>query len=517
MKPRSSSSTSLWHDRPSTVPGETLPLDRGLDDVVVGAGLTGLTTALLLARAGRRVAVLEAGEIGSLTTGHSTAKVSLLQGTKASRMLSHQSRAVVRAYVDGNREGQQWMLRFCADHGVPFQTRDAVTYASSPEQRSTLDDELRATRAVGLDTFSVHDIDVPFPQFGGVVLPGQAQLDPVDLLVALVEQIRAHGGSVHEGHRVVSASKRGGPVLTLDDGATVSADHVVLATGTPILDRGLYFAKLEPMRSYALAFDAPAGLVPEGMYLSAGSPSRSIRDVPTLDGGRRLLIGGSGHEVGRTSSERSHVDELRAWTAKHFPGTAETHVWSAQDYRSHDSVPYIGPMPRTGGRVHVATGFDKWGMATGVMAARSISATILGGEPPSWQKPMSRRVSRPAGAVRIAAINAKVGLAAVRSAGAAAIRRAPDAPEPATGAVGRRGLLPTGVSSTDAGTCAVHAVCTHLGGVLAWNDQERTWDCPLHGSRFSAAGEVVEGPATRDLRRVRPPGEARQPDPGAGG
>ena len=516
MKPRSSSATSLWHDRPETVPDDTQSIDRELDVVVVGAGITGLTTALLLARAGRRVAVLEAGVVGALTTGHSTAKVSLLQGTKLSRMLAHHDRRVVRAYVDGNREGQQWMLRFCADHGVPFQTRDAVTYASSPEQRSALDRELRASREVGLDTFSVRDLDVPFPQFGGVVLPGQAQIDPMDLLLALVEQLRAHGGSVHQGHRVVSASKRGRPVLTLDDGATVSADRVVLATGTPILDRGLYFAKLEPMRSYALAFDVPAGTAPEGMYLSAGSPSRSVRDAPGHDGRRTLVIGGSGHEVGRTTSERAHVDELREWTAQHFPGAVETHAWSAQDYRSHDSFPYIGAMPRTAGRIHVATGFDKWGMASGVMAARSLSTTILDGEPPSWQQPMSRRISRPNGAARVVTINAKVGIAAIRSTLAATARPAPKSPEPGTGAVGRHGLLPTGVASTEAGTCAVHAICTHLGGVLEWNDQERTWDCPLHGSRFSAAGEVVEGPATRDLRRVRPPGEARQPDPGAG-
>jgi len=494
-------SRSLWLDRPEPVADEPLPQGVAIDDIVVGAGITGLTTALLLARSGRRVVVLEAGVVGSLATGNTTAKVSLLQGTKLSRMLGYQSTKVVRAYVEGNLEGQQWMLRFCTDHGVPFQLKDAVTYASSPGQRSALDEELRASRAVGLDAHPVRDLDVSFPQFGGVVLPGQAQLDPMDLLVALVGQIRAHGGSVHQGHRVVGVSRSGRRTVTLADRTTLSAEHVVLATGSPILDRGLYFAKLEPMRSYALAFDAPAGSIPDGMFLSAGSPSRSIRDAPGRAGGRRLLIGGNGHGVGRTSSERAKVDDLRAWTAEHFPGAVETHSWSAQDYRSHDSFPYIGALPRGGGRIFVATGFDKWGMASGVMAARSISATILD-QPPSWQKVIGRRVTRPAGIGHGALMNAKVGVAAVTGAVAAGRRPVPEHPGEGEGGVGRRGVVPTGVSTTDGVTCAVRALCTHLGGVLAWNDDERTWDCPLHGSRFTAAGAVIEGPAVRDLARA---------------
>lgn len=501
MKPRSSSTTSLWHDRPDAFADEPLPLGADVDDVVVGAGLTGLTTALLLARAGRRVVVLEAGVVGSLTTGHSTAKVSLLQGTKISRMLRYQSIRAVRAYLDGNLEGQQWMLRFCDDHGVSWQARDAVTYASAPHQRAALDHELRATHAVGLDTVAVRDLDVPFPQHGGILLADQAQIDPMALLIALVDQIRSHGGSVHQGRKVVSVAKRGRPTVRLEDGTSIVSDQLVLATGTPILDRGLYFAKLEPTRSYAMAFEVPASVVPAGMYLSAGTPSRSVRDAVGPDGRARLLVGGNGHGVGRTSSEHAQLDDLRRWTYEYFPEAVETHAWSAQDYQSHDSFPYVGRLPRGGGRIHVATGFDKWGMASGVMAGRSIAAQILGETPP-WQRAMSRRVTRPRGAGHVALINAKVGVAAAASTASAMTRRAPTAPGPGEGAVGRRGAVPVGVSTTEAGTCAVQAVCTHLGGVLSWNDGERSWDCPLHGSRFSPTGEVIEGPATRNLRRV---------------
>ena len=485
---------SLWLDR--TLGPVTDPLPGAVDDLVVGAGLTGLTAALLLARSGRRVAVVEARHVGAVTTGNTTGKLSLLQGTKLSRMLRLQSRSVVEAYVDANREGQQWLLRFCSDHGVPFETRDAVTYASTQSEVAGARHEHEAAQTVGLDVRWVDMLDVPFPFHGGTMLPDQAQFDPMDVLDALVAELHVHGGSVHEGRRVVSVSKHGRPRATLDNGTTVQAENVILATGTPMLDRGLYFAKVEPLRSYALAFDTPD--VPDGMFLSAGAPVRSIRDAPGPGGSRRLLVGGNGHPVGRADSELEHLNELREWTAQHFPGAIETHAWSAQDYRSHDGIPYVGHLPRGGGHIHLATGFDKWGMTNGVAAARNITAEILG-EKPSWARPLGRRVTRPGGAFNVVRTNAGVGVAATRSLLDVDLTGMPSIPAEGEGFVGRSGVLPTGVSTVNGHTCSVAANCTHLGGVLSWNDAEKTWDCPLHGSRFTPDGGVLEGPATKPL------------------
>lgn len=490
--------TSLWLDRPDLPGSDPLPVGERLDDLVVGAGLTGLVTALLLARAGRRVAIIEARHVGAVTTGNTTAKLSVLQGTKLSRILQRQSHQVAQAYVDANLEGQQWLVRFCSDRGVPVQARDAITYAAEIHQVDDARAEHEAARSLGLDVQWHDQLDVPFPNHGGTVLADQSQFDPLDILIALATELREHGGTLHEGHRVVSASKSGRPTVRLDDGTELTADEIILATGTPILDRGLYFAKLEPLRSYALAFDFATTPLP--MSLSAGQPSRSIRDVPREDGTTKLMIGGNGHTVGRTDSEARHVDELRAWTARYFPGAVETHVWSAQDYQSHDGIPYVGHLPRGGGRFHVATGFDKWGMTNAVAAARNISAKLLG-EPVSWSKPLSRRISRPAGAAKIATINLNVGAELAKGIVSAELRPRPEAPPEGAGEVGRDGILPTGVSTVDGRTCTVRAMCTHLGGILSWNDQEKTWDCPLHGSRFTPGGEVLEGPATRPLHK----------------
>ncbi len=456
--------TSLWHDRAPF--HRYTDLDGAgdtLDDVVVGAGLTGLTTGLLLARAGRRVAVVEARERGAVTTGHTTAKVSLLQGTKLSRMRQHHSPRLVSAYAEANREGQSWLLDFCDEHGVAVQRRPAVTYAASASQESDARAEHEAALEAGLPVRWQQRFDVPVPHVGGTVLDDQAQLDPLDVVSALTEQLRQHGGLLHEGRRVVSVSWDGREV-TLDDGRTLHAGSVVLATGTPILDRGLGFAKVEPQRSYVLV--AREAAPPHEMLLSAGSPGRSLRGVEH-DGATLLMAGGSGHVVGRTASERRRLDDLRRWVQEHYPAAVETHAWSAQDYGAPDGVPYIGPLPRGRGRVHVATGFDKWGMTNAVAAGLAISTEILTGSPPTWLRPLRHRVTDPRQAAGLLELNSRVGLAACR----------------ALPGLGRR------------------PVCTHLGGVLRHNDEEGTWDCPLHGSRFAKDGSVLEGPATRPLRR----------------
>ncbi|MFZ0140918.1 MAG: FAD-dependent oxidoreductase [Aeromicrobium sp.] len=487
--------TSLWLDR--TLVPSTNPLPERVDDLVVGAGLTGLTAALLMARAGRQVAVVEARHVGAVTTGNTTGKVSLLQGTKLSQMLRLQSKAVVEAYVGANLEGQQWLLRFCADHGVPVQTRDAITYAADESEVDAARREHDAAQTVGLDVRWVDRLDVPFPFHGGTLLPDQAQFDPMDVLEALVAQLHAHGGTVHEGSRVVAVSKHGRPRATLEDESTVEAEHVILATGTPMLDRGLYFAKVEPLRSYALAFDTAD--IPDGMFLSAGSATRSIRDA-LAPGRRKLVVGGNGHTVGRVDSELQHLDDLRAWTERHFPAAVETHAWSAQDYRSHDGIPYVGQLPLGRGHIHLATGFDKWGMTNGVAAARNLTARILG-DKPSWAGPLGRRVTRPTGAFNIVRTNAGVGVAAARSLVGVDLTGVDAHPAEGEGVVGRDGVLPTAVSTVDGRTCAVSAVCTHLGGLLSWNDAEKSWDCPLHGSRFAPDGSVLEGPASKPLAR----------------
>jgi glycine/D-amino acid oxidase-like deaminating enzyme/nitrite reductase/ring-hydroxylating ferredoxin subunit len=489
--------TSLWLDRsPVSIPSDH-QLEEQYDCVVVGAGLTGLVTALLLARAGRSVAVLEARTVGAAATGNTTGKVSLLQGTHLGAISAKHSSSTVLGYVEANRDAQQWLLSFCAEYGIDTQRADAVTYANSADGRNAVEREFRACQTAGLDVTWTDAADLPYPTDGAVRLPDQAQLDPMDVLEGLAAQAGQLGAQVFEHTRV---QKVRGNVVSTNRG-NVRAGTIVLATGTPILDRGAYFARLSPNRSYAVAFEV-SGDFPRDMYLSADQPSRSLRYAPR-DGRDLLLVGGNGHTVGRSGPTKPHVDDLVAWTKRYFPGAEPTHQWSAQDYTAIDELPYAGPLLPGTDSVLVATGYAKWGMTNAVAAALALTGSMLG-QAPAWAEVYrTSRGSQLAGLPKAALMNAKVGgYLTAGWLGAAARNGNGSAPAEGEGRVQRRGLRPVGVCTVDGNTSTVSAVCPHLYGVLNWNNAERSWDCPLHGSRFSHDGTLLEGPATCDLTRI---------------
>ncbi|MEE6273960.1 FAD-dependent oxidoreductase [Georgenia sp. MJ206] len=494
--------TSLWLDRPDIPRFPAPPAGASYDVVVVGAGLTGLTTALLLARAGCTVAVLEARGVGAATTGNTTAKVSLLQGTKLSRISRHHPASVVQDYVEASSEGQAWLTRYCADHGIATQRRDAFTYATTEEGLAAVEAEVEAAGAAGLPVELVPDAGLPYPTLGAARLADQVQLDPMDVLVQLARDVIEHGGEIYGGSRVVDVAS-GKPCTVHTEDGTVRADRVVLATGIPVLDRGGFFAGLEPQRSYALAFAVP-GTVPTGMYLSADSPTRSLRTAPGADG-ELLLVGGSGHTVGRAESPRGHVEELMAWTTEHFPGAELTHSWSAQDYRPVDDLPVVGPLTATNDRILVATGYDKWGMTSAVAMSLALSAQLLGGSIPWAHSLRSWRSGALRGAASAVRLNAEVAARLATDWAKPRPHSRPGVrPPEGEGRVELDGVRPVATSTVDGTTRRHSAVCPHLGGILSWNDAERSWDCPLHGSRFAADGSVLEGPALCGLRALTP-------------
>lgn len=481
---------------------------------MVGAGLTGLVTAVLLARGGKRVVVLEARTPGACTTGNTTAKVSLLQGTRLSAIGRRHSPETVRHYVDGNREGQAWLAQYCAERGVDVQFEDAVTYAQTPAGVASVRAEFEACRTAGLAVQWIDDLDVPFDVHGGVRLADQAQFDPMPFLDTLITELRERGGRVVSGRRVCAAGAGGGRVrLTVrrDDGTEeiAEADQCVLATGTPILDRGGFFARLEPSRSYCVSFTLP-GPPPRPMMISADSPTRSLRYAVTR-GGEQLIVGGGSHIVGRKASPRQSYAEIVAWTRTHFPGAEPTHRWSAQDYIPVDGLPYVGPLIPGGEQFFIATGFAKWGMTNGVAAALLLAKRILGGDPGRWAPAFdSWNPHELTGLPTAFKLNLEVGWYLAAGWMTPALHR-DGVPAEGAGKVHGPPWHMSACSTVDGVERCVSPVCTHLGGVLSWNDAEKSWDCPLHGSRFAPDGTVLEGPATRDLSSGAPASEVFSP------
>lgn len=495
---------SLWMDDDPLSPRPTAsPWRDGAshDVVVVGAGLTGLATAYLLASRGLDVGVLEARHVGAVATGNTTGKVSLLQGTTLSGIRTLAGAEAARTYVHANRAGQEWLVGELGEGDV-LQHRDAWTYAVTEQGRQRAAAEWAACRDAGLSVEAVDPADsgLPFPTVAALRLAEQAQVHAGRMLAHLLRRVLEAGGVVVEGVRVIGVDARLPGAVHTDRGP-VLAGQVVLATGTPILDRGLHFARLAPHRSYGSAYRVP-GQVPAGMYLSADSLTRSLRTAPATDGDL-LVVGGNGHPVGRPDgrglSPAELVADLDAWTRKHFPGAQRTHRWSAQDYRSPDGIPYVGPLTGAQERVLVATGFNKWGMTNGAAAALALAGHIVG-DPPEWAGLLSGRGAGLGRAKEIARLNTHVAARLTTGLVRAETSALPGSPpSEGRGTVGREGGLPVGVCTVDGVTRKVAARCTHLGGILEWNDAECSWDCPLHGSRFDADGTVLEGPATRDL------------------
>ncbi len=474
--------------------------------VVVGAGITGLTTALLLARAGKKVAVVEARHVGACATGNTTGKVSVLQGSKLANIAGKHGTDALRHYVIGNAEGRDWLIRHCNDHGLSLQREDDHAYAQSESGISTARDVLAACRAAQLDPEWIDEADVPFPFRGGVRLRGQAQIDPMPFLGSLVTELEKHGGVLLQGVRATRVAGTN-PVNvrvrltastddTRDQQHSITARHCILATGTPILDRGLFFARLEAKRSYCMAFDVPGG-VTTPMFLSVDSPTRSVRYAPTANG-NKLIVGGAGHSVGRSNDPRKGVDELERWAAVHYPGAVRTHYWSAQDYHPADELPYVGPLLPKLESILVATGFDKWGMTNGVAAALALSARILGGRM-DWAEAFASWSSHELNGVPTALqANLQVGLRLAKGWAAPLVTPSAD-PTEGNGVVNGPPWRLRATSVVDGERRSVSPVCPHLGGIVEWNDADLAWECPLHGSRFGPDGTLLEGPATRGL------------------
>ena len=470
-----------------------------VDAVVVGAGIFGLTTAVLLRRQGLTVAVLEAGRVCSGVTGYTTAKVTALHGLIYADLERSFGEVGARVYAEANQAAVEQIAGLVEELGIDcdFERRPAITYTEDPRRVDAVRREAEVAAKVGLPATFTTETDLPFDVLGAVQLTGQAQFHPRKFCVALAEWLNANDVAVHEMTRVLDVEEDSDGCTVGTGAGPLAAAHVVLATHLPMVDPAAFFARSHPERSYVISATI-GGAVPDGMYLSADEPTRSVR--PLVAGSQEVLLGGEGHKVGQDPDTRERYAALEAWARERFDVVSVDHRWSAQDYVAADHVPYIGALTRGSTRRHTATGFAKWGMTNGMVAATIISDRI-GGTPNPWARLFDSTRLNPGGAAKdFVTENLNVAkrffgdrLAALRAPGV-------DTLAPGEGRVADVDGNKMAVHRDDDGELHVlSARCTHLGCFVTWNTAERSWDCPCHGSRFDVDGQVIQGPAVRDL------------------
>jgi glycine/D-amino acid oxidase-like deaminating enzyme/nitrite reductase/ring-hydroxylating ferredoxin subunit len=492
------SARSLWLD---TAPVTDYPPLRGpleVDVAVIGGGITGLSTAVLLHREGARVAVLDAGRVGAGVTGCTTAKVSALQGTVYSTIVQRHGPEAARVYAEASKAGVEQLAATAAAESIDcdLERRPAYTYAASRAERAAVEREAQVAGDAGLPVQVLPSADLPYDTACAVRLDEQLQLHPVRYVQGLAAAL---AGMVYEQTRVTGIDE-GAPCRVRTTGGEVRAEHVVVATHAPIFDRGLYFARLLPSRSYCVAVRLASGSPPHGMAINAGSPTRSVRSYRDL-----LIVGGEGHTTGSPSASPERFEHLVAFARAHWDVAEVTHRWSAQDPTHYDRLPVIGPYRPGSSRLWVASGFMKWGFATATFAARILTDRI-GGRPNPWAATFSpTRLS-----ARSTADVGRLGLAFGAHLAGDRLRdvdadAATDVPPGEARVVGSRRSRTGVYRDVDGGLHAVSVRCTHMGCLLRFNAAEHSWDCPCHGSRFGVDGEVLEGPAVAPLERREPP------------
>jgi len=475
--------------------------DVEVDVAVLGAGIAGLTTAALLVAAGRRVAVVEAKRIVRGATGYTTAKVTAGHGAAYRRLADTFGPDAARTYAESNQAAIERIAELADGIDCDFERKANYVYAESPDEAENLRREVEAEQAAGLPASFASDTSLPYPVAGAVRLEGQAQFHPRKYLLGLATRVADAGSAVLENTRALDVDD-GSPCTVRTDRGTVRAGDVVVATQLPFLDRGLFFAKAHASRSYAVAAPIPVADAPDGMFINVGRPTRSIRTM--RDGERVYLnVGGEGHPAGRAGDTPRRYDTLEEFLGRHWPSAgAVEYRWSTEDFVAVDHVPYVGRLRRRSGHVFVATGFNKWGMTSGTVAAMLLTDRILGIDNPWAPLYDAKRLKPRAAAPRFVKENGVSGLRFVVDRLRRGERRPLDALANGDGAIVRLRGRKTAVYRDQDGTLhALSPVCRHLGCIVAWNAAERSWDCPCHGSRYSGDGTLIQGPATADMHR----------------
>lgn len=478
---------------------ESIKVDVG----IVGGGIVGITAAYLLSKQNVKVALIDAGVILNGTTGHTTAKITAQHDIIYDEFINHFGEDKTKLYYQAQMEAKEFIEKASKELNIncDFKEQDAIIYTNSDDYITALDNEKEAYDQLGIEGELTDSVPLQVPHKKALIMKNQAQFHPLKFLKGLVEASVKNGANIYENTTAIDVEYNKHPAIITREGHRIVCRYVIEASHFPFYDgQGFYPTRMFAERAYALAVKARKEF-PGGMYISAETPTRSLRSV-TIDGEEIWLVIGDKHKTGQGKSTIEHYQALQNFAEAHLGIEKILYRWSTQDLTTLDKLPYIGRISKEERNVFVATGFRKWGMSNGTIAAKILSDLIINNESPYEELFSPSRFQADPSLRKFARTNADVAKHLIKGKLEFTdnnIKTLSRDDATVTRINGKR----TGVyKDKEEKLHAVDTTCTHLGCEVEWNSGERTWDCPCHGSRYSYTGEVMEGPAKRPLEQV---------------
>lgn len=500
------SSGPIWQEGAGVAAYPALNRDLTVEVCVIGGGIAGLSAAYTLAREGRRVAVVEAGSIGGGQTVRTTAHLSNALDRRYSEIIRLRGRDAARLAAESHTAAIERITQVVQDEQIDcnLMRLDGYLVPAEPGDES-IEEEHAAARDAGLaDVELLPRSPIPSLTTGPCLrFPQQGQFHPMRYLAGLAHAITKRHGMVFENSHVASIDGKHSQVV-LDNRTTVRADIIIVATNTPVFDLVAIHTKQAPYTTYVVGLQIDAASIPHGLYWDTADPFHYVRLAHTGagDGSAVLLIGGEDHKTGQADDGRARFKRLEGWARQRFPQAGAVAArWSGQVMETIDGLAFIGRNPLDAPNVYVATGDSGLGMTHGTIAGLLLTDMIMGREN-RWASlyDPSRVPIATAGTLVRENLNVAAQFADWLAAGDVASVHAIG---PGHGAILRRGLKKVAVYRDESGNLHVmSAACPHLGCMVAWNDIDRGWNCPCHGSRFDCYGHVTNGPANSNLRVI---------------
>jgi glycine/D-amino acid oxidase-like deaminating enzyme/nitrite reductase/ring-hydroxylating ferredoxin subunit len=501
MQERPHHHQSVWQTTATvpTYPALSTNLQTGV--VIVGAGIAGLTTAYYLAQAGVSVVVIDDGPIGGGESGRTTAQITCVLDKGYAETQRLRGEAGARAAAASHRAAIDAIEQIVAAEQIEcdFMRVDGYLCLAPDDELQTLQNELVAAHRAGLA--NVHLVDqppVPNAPFGPALhFPHQAQFHVLRYLSGLCRAIERMGGKIFSGTRI--SKVHGGTPTRLEtaEGLQITADATVLATNAPINDVLGYSSRVFAYRTYVIGVRIPRGAVPPLLLFDTADPYHYVR-LHTEDDHAVLIVGGEDHRTGLPDEDSAPFAALERWTREHFPQAEEVlYRWSGQVLNSLDGLALIGP-DLVDDNVFVITGDTGMGMTHGTLGGIILSDLILG-RPNPWAElyDPGRLPFHAAG--EVISEGATTIAQAKEWLSGGDVHNVDEIPPDSGGVIGQGPAKMAVYRDAQGDIHACSAVCTHTGCIVGWNDVEKSWDCPCHGSRYDAFGRVINGPAKADL------------------